>query len=294
MLKEKFVQSNLMLTMTFVVSENFEYEYYNLSNLSACVDFISFEFDFKRTEGVYRIDNALDLLDTWYVQNNVEKLLESGVPADKIVIGIHFVGPAFTIAPRAKSEFRGVHKYGSVCKAQSTQPDQWEKLTPISRLSILKKRSHNLTIVMESSRSIANKVRFAMKSGLAGIAPIHIASDDYEGKCRVDDDTFDDYSDVTEDIVFLERKEIDFPLIRTINEAIDVTLDEMAQEKKLPKFQKEAVEPAGRVDMKVVCPVLMRSDMEARNMSFEFEKVNWNLCTHVICVNKDGTGMDRI
>ena len=102
-----------------------------------------------------------------------------------------------------------------------------------ANLAILQNKNENSEIrevIFQSTRSIANLVRLAMKSGLAGLAAVPINFDDFRGKFGLDEDTFDDFKPTTKftsDI--LKRK---FPLLRTINVSINVTLDEIRNEPK--------------------------------------------------------------
>lgn len=58
--------------------------------------------------------------------------------------------------------------------------------------------------------------------------------DDIRGKCGVDADTWDDFK-VADGVVLNipKRNESTFPLLKTINEAITLTLDEMQQQTNL-------------------------------------------------------------
>lgn len=85
--------------------------------------------------------------------------------------------------------------------------------------------------VIDSSRSIANKVRFAMKRGLTGVAMDFLDFDDVFGKCGIDNDTFEDFKPIEGvTLKFPKRTDPTFLLLRTVNEAIDVTMDEIKQE----------------------------------------------------------------
>lgn len=42
--------------------------------------------------------------------------------------------------------------------------------------------------------------------------------------------------------------------------------------------------------MKIVCPVFIESDLSPGGMPFAFDKVDWNLCTHIIGMNRAGKG----
>lgn len=86
-------------------------------------------------------------------------------------------------------------------------------------------------VTYDSSRSIANKVRYAMRKNLGGISGWDISMDDFQGDCSIDTDTFMDFKTVpgvqlTKPI----RKQRDYPLLRTINEAISLAMEEIRQE----------------------------------------------------------------
>lgn len=91
-------------------------------------------------------------------------------------------------------------------------------------------------MIVESRRSIANKVRFAMKRGLAGIMPVYIPYDDIDGYCPMDnvEDTYGDFktsNGVNLTLPVLREPNVSF--LFTINEAIDMTFDEITQEEKI-------------------------------------------------------------
>lgn len=41
---------------------------------------------------------------------------------------------------------------------------------------------------------------------------------------------------------------------------------------------------------KVVCPVYTKSYLDLKNVTFDFGKVDWNLCTHVVIVAESEEG----
>lgn len=42
--------------------------------------------------------------------------------------------------------------------------------------------------------------------------------------------------------------------------------------------------------MEIVCPVFIESDLNPGEMLFAFDKVDWNLCTHIIRMDQTGKG----
>ena len=110
----------------------------------------------------------------------------------------------------------------------------WHKEWDGSSSEILARyRNEDVTNVVtyDSSRSIANKVRYAMQKNLGGIACWDICMDDFLGDCPTDTDTFMDFTTTPGDQLEIPtRKQKDYPLLRTINEAISVTMKEIRQE----------------------------------------------------------------
>lgn len=77
-----------------------------------------------------------------------------------------------------------------------------------------------------------------------------------------------------------KRNDSKFPLLHTINEAIDLTFDEI-----YPGGRVSTDEVAKEIETKVpkvVCPLV--------NMAFNFKKYNWLWCTHVISVDETKGG----
>jgi len=77
---------------------------------------------------------------------------------------------------------------------------------------------------------VANQMRFMVRRNLAGTVAVTIDRDDFSGNCPLESDTFEDFlTDEGVSLDFPERNETTFPLLRTINEAITVSLDELSQ-----------------------------------------------------------------
>lgn len=88
-------------------------------------------------------------------------------------------------------------------------------------------------VTYDSPRSIANKVRFAIKKGLQGVMVWTIDTDDFRGDCDdyLNEDRFSDFRTApTVRLNFPKLTTKKYPLMRTLNEAITLTLSEMRQE----------------------------------------------------------------
>lgn len=196
------------------------------------MEFINFVHDYKTSMENYGINDAIKSLDISSTQEMIKKLIESRVSPIKIVLGVHFSGPGFYVLENNyEAKFYKMFAYNEVCGAKI-----WEKNQKLSKrlnhLSVFKKKV--LAALTESSRSIANKVRLAMEYDLAGIAAVYIQQDDHKGICSIDKDTFENFVPIDGVILSIpKRSDAKFPLLCTINEAIDMSLDEIAQETNL-------------------------------------------------------------
>lgn len=86
------------------------------------------------------------------------------------------------------------------------------------------------TIQFESTRTLANKTRHAIKRNLGGVSITSIDADDSKGRCKIEQDTFDDFKlNSKVDVNIPIRRDVTFPLLRTINQAIVLTLEEIGQ-----------------------------------------------------------------
>ena len=88
-------------------------------------------------------------------------------------------------------------------------------------------------VTYDSPRSIANKVRYAVQKGLLGVMVWSIDTDDFQGDCdsSLNEDRFSDFR--TQPKVKLNLPKLEkntYPLLRTLNDAIVLSLDEMNQE----------------------------------------------------------------
>lgn len=232
-LSEKLSRSNLDLSVTIEYTKDLSVEKYNFTQLSQYVDFISFV-------QLYAPDNSEkptfnDVLkgrNIANIQEKLEQIIASGVQPEKVVMGIPFYGPIFTGVPLQstdyeKAKFKGIKTYKEICALRSNANEEAYTIDG-SGLAVLKVdiAKQVQTIVFESSRTIANEVRLAMKHAIAGIQG-NIEQDDYHGLCQPDTDTFADYQDTKAELTYPNRTSPIFPLLRTINEAIVVSLQEI-------------------------------------------------------------------
>lgn len=318
-LKSKFVQSNLLLTVSIAISERFDFNRYNLKALSESVDFVIFAQNTKPSGNRLSLDNAKSSISS--IEYKIDSLIESGVSAGKIVMGLDLLGFGFTGTSKDNDEdgtFDRMYRYNEVCGLQLSDPRRWRESYADTSLSVLKNSIDNRAIIIESSRSIANKVRLAVKLGLAGVAPTSIAFDEFYGLRSIDSDMFKDFelSDGV-NLDFPHRSVRSFPLLNTINEVTRLTLDELKEESKLPSVTPRIrtttrertsktttatpsdnggtdlskVQRVSPEDAKVVCQVYTQTELNAKKIQFDYKTFNWKLCTHVISVEEMFGGM---
>lgn len=230
-LKQKFDQSNLLLTLEIGVPHNFIPKNYNLISLSYSVDFLIFVQTYDYVAGKlndYTISKGLQDRNITQIQKKIGEFIDSGVLPSKLVIYLNPQGLLFFIS-EFYEKFRRFISYHEICQEPQRNVSQnWNKTYDKTGSDILHQfngnYSNNLFIIYESLRTVANEGRFAVQNGLAGFltGPIHF--DDYSGICGIDADTFEDFkSNDSIKLIIPIGKSTTFPLIRTINAAIVVT-----------------------------------------------------------------------
>lgn len=95
-------------------------------------------------------------------------------------------------------------------------------------------KEKNHSYLIERSRVIANKIRFAMRNSSAGAVINGVELDDPHGRCNFEKDTYNDYKSVLRGVILnIPTQTNDYPFFTNIvNEAIIVALDEIDQETK--------------------------------------------------------------
>lgn len=213
--KRAFQSRNLLLTLTFVADEN--------------------SFD---EQSSYRV--IFDYIDQIQIRhtNMINSFIELGISPKKIVLHILLQGNERLSNTNISFNVEYVKGYNEICSTISK--DAWEKSYDGKNCIVKKKyKSKIMSWIMkfDCSRSIANKVRQAMKWNLIGIMITYLSTDDFLGKCQIELDTFDDFKPVEGVILHIPRRNLtDFFGLRTVTEAIGISLDEIQQENKLQKM----------------------------------------------------------
>lgn len=154
----------------------------------------------------------------------------------KIVAGIHFTGPKIERDLSGEyTKFGSEYTFSKICESRLDVMWQWPKSIGKFNLALYYTKGGENRIVIESCRSIANKVRYAMKRGLIGILAENMPFDDMLGNCLSEVDIFWDFKPGTE----LKKPPLksvlgfNFPFLHTISDSIHMTLHEMAQKDKI-------------------------------------------------------------
>lgn len=220
-----------MLTASVIAkSENF-HEVLNIAKLSEYIDYVHLIplYDYIETwPGSNRVENVLKERGISNIEYSINRLINSGVASAKIILGLEFIGLYFNSILDLSvkhATFRKTMGYNEVCDLLSNDPDtKWDKFfDDTSNMNIAKHESKPFfmirrirVLVFENSRSIANKVKLILSHQLGGAMAFPINTDDHDGSCGIEDDTFDDFSTLG---TFDSRntKNATQPLLKTIN-----------------------------------------------------------------------------
>lgn len=142
------------------------------------------------------VQSALKSRNISVIENYVSLLQQKGVPSNKILIFLPSISPKFRTTPSNvnSNKYDGDVNYNVICDLLLNQNGQnWQKsFNNEADLAIA--QSHNGTtntrheIVFETSRSMANKVRFVLKHQLAGVMTNALHHDDTQGKFEFEPD----------------------------------------------------------------------------------------------------------
>lgn len=231
-LQRKLNETSHLLTSSYIVGNGSDISESDFPALIDACDFVAI------FHGYLNVNNAFDaykarqkaLIEEFF--DNILKNINS--MSHKILIGLPFASPECVLNPKAF--LYKMIGYNVVCdiitKRNNSRLDRDFKPIDLAyTLQFDSKTKINSEIVFECSRSIANKIRFAMKRRLGGTMISSLHDDDVDGKCGFEVDTWHDFkSSKTVTLHIPVRNNTTFTLLRTINEAINVTLDEIQQD----------------------------------------------------------------
>lgn len=246
-------------------------EAYDIQQLSKYLDFLHIMcYDYGGAWDKRVTANApLKSSDMMNVEYTVDYLIKLGAPPAKIILGLPLYGRTF-ITNHNDGNFddpsndygfqgnftreNGFMGYNEVCLLLSNPQSGWKRSWDAATNEGVARWKNAATgetrvVVYDSTRSIANKIRFAMKRKLGGSMVWSVDTDDFHGDCDIDEDTYSDFKPAAGiNLIFPKRYNANYPLLRTINEATVIALDEITQEAEIVDHQPDNEIPHGPDD----------------------------------------------
>lgn len=191
--KENFEQHNLLLTSGIGATNEVISEAYDITALSKYLDFMHIMcYDYNDVlSGEVAFGAPLRGQFGLNVEYTIDYLISMGAPVSKIVMGIPFYGRSFVTdsdgnigdqLPLNRIDFLGPFTrkggflgYNEICRYLSEGQPKWIKSYNTEYDQSIAKFSdpvfnQTLVTIFDSSRSIANKIKFAMSRNIAGVA----------------------------------------------------------------------------------------------------------------------------
>ncbi|XP_055628693.1 probable chitinase 2 [Toxorhynchites rutilus septentrionalis] len=259
-LSQLFKRNNLMLTSAIGAGKDTIDSAYDIKTLSKYLDFLHImSYDYNGSWNRKIGPNApLQSRDVLNVEYTIEHLLALGAPSSRIVLGLPFYGRTFvTSSKRAKmgdesdekgfsgpsTKENGFMGYNEVCEAIKQNPDGWNvswDSEACEAIATMVEGNTTKVVIYDSTRSIANKVRFAIRQNLAGLMIWSVDTDDFNGLCDPEKETYADFGD--HDNIKLNIPppvKQKYKLLKTVNDAIVVATDELNQENEISNIPEE-------------------------------------------------------
>lgn len=268
-LKQSFRPHNLLLTSAIGASPNVIDQAYDIPNLNKYLDFLHIMcYDYGGAWDRRVTANApLHSEGMLSVQYTLDHLIKLGASPSKLVMGLPFYGRTFITQLEGNFEdatmetgFTGIYTrengfmgYNEICDVLTNKSSGWIRswdsntTQGVARFKDPMKQETRVA-VYDSPRSIANKVRYAVRNKLAGAMVWSIDTDDFHGDCATDDDTFEDViAEAGPGIILTIPKRVNtnYPLLRTINEGIIVAQEELDAQSSADDKDKENEIPHG-------------------------------------------------
>ncbi|XP_062554781.1 probable chitinase 2 [Armigeres subalbatus] len=245
-LSQKFSRNNLLLTSTIESKQYTIDAAYDIKNLVKYLDLLHIKsYDYKGSWNKKVGFNApLKGDDVHNIETSIDHLIALGAPRNKIVLGIPFYGRTFITEtvpakigdPSEEMGFSGPYTnengfigYNEICAELKAKPYLWQISWDTNAAEVVAQMqgsNSSKVIIYDSTRSIALKVRYAVRKNLRGVMAFSIDMDDFNGICNPEKDTFVDFSNQLTSSPIKDK----YKLLRTINDAIIVSVGELNQE----------------------------------------------------------------
>lgn len=225
-LRKKCDNVRLQLTISFHMSQHFLAREYKFLSLTETVDFITFNPKYNTENFNYTIDDARKDRG---LGKNIEKFREwFWVPPSKMLIGLQFGGPRFnhieTDDGIKSNTFDKMLNYNDIFIA-TTERNWNASYDTFYNMLTMSNETIGQTITFESPYTFVHQIRSILHQvDVAGIFTGLLNDDNYLGKCQIYDDAFLHYAKSS---MFPSKwKDNTFPLLKTVNDAIKLSLDE--------------------------------------------------------------------
>lgn len=222
-LKESLGPHNLLLTSAFGPTKWIIDKAYEVPTLFEYFDFMFVMcYDYGGAWDKRITPNApLKSHSNLNVVFTIDYLIKLGAPPSKLVLGLPFYGRTFVTNrngnfgdPINNSAFHGLYtrdskamNYNEICLLLLNNASCWTQSFNTEFSEVIAKcrdqqKEETRVIVFDNSRSIAEKMKFAMSRNLAGAMVWSIDKDDFHGDCGID------------------QEHANYPLLRMINDAM--------------------------------------------------------------------------
>ncbi|KAK9759347.1 Glycosyl hydrolases family 18 [Popillia japonica] len=238
-LRAAFNKFNYLLTAAFGAGKDTIDIAYDVAGLSVYLDFIHMMcYDYHGAWDSKTGANApLRSSDVLNVEYSINYMLKLGADPSKLVMGVPFYGRTFLVGNTALSSVRerklGESSESTGFQGPFTKEDGFmgyhEICLELKNTSLGYTRywdsdsqtpfavSGQKVITYDDPESLTEKIKFAMEKGLAGCMIWSIDTDDFRGDCADDDSNVNGHSN--------------YPLLRTVNKAIEQTLEDIERNK---------------------------------------------------------------
>nr|CAD7586597.1 unnamed protein product [Timema genevievae] len=235
-LRQEFDKHHWLLTAALGASQDTIDLAYDIPALSQDLDFIhAMCYDYHGTWDKRTGANAplrpTDLNDKLNLEFSIKYFLKLGVPPNKLIMGLPLYGRTFFVEgltevtslgdPAQEKGFQGPYTredgfmgYNEICEELNANKSSWKQFWDEKSVTPFAVNG-NKVIAYDNERSIAEKVKFAIKNKLGGIMVWSVDTDDFHGDCYEKDDNAIAAS---------------YPLMRAINKAVFVSQREQANE----------------------------------------------------------------
>jgi len=224
-LREAFAPMRWLLTAAIGAGKTTVDSAYDLPAISQYLDFIhlmAYDYHGKwdlvtgHNAPLYARDDESPAAKMLNVQFSVDYILEKGVPANKLIVGLPLYGRTFLLqnpqnpsiaAPATKTAFAGNYTredgflgYNEICELQLTEPKAWRVVWQKAHQAPFMFKD-NMWLSYDDDYSLGLKVAFAVSRGAGGIMVWSVDTDDFRGNCGAGK----------------------YPLLRAINQALGTT-----------------------------------------------------------------------